>query len=190
MVDRSEADAHSILRVLASAGPNASIRILLTGESGSGKTTWCSELVGLARDAGMAVGGVVSPGVYVGDHRVAIELWDVATDERRPLAALRTEPDPSAVTKRWEMVPEGLSWGNNRLRLDRLIDLLVVDELGPLEFSHGGGLQAALEAIDQGEYRVAVVVVRPSLLDEALKRWPGSRVVRIPVSGASDREHA
>ena len=56
-------------------------------------------------------------------------------------------------------------------------DLLVVDELGPLEFARGVGLTEGLTAVDAGRYAVACVVVRPALVDEALRRWPDATVV-------------
>ena len=57
--------------------------------------------------------------------------------------------------------------------------LLVVDELGPLEFVRGVGLMAGLAAVDEGRYAAAFVVVRPALVDEALRRWPDATVLDV-----------
>ena len=51
-------------------------------------------------------------------------------------------------------------------------ELLLIDELGPLEFRGEGGFIAGFAAIDARHYRLAVVVVRPELLDAARQRWP------------------
>lgn len=55
-------------------------------------------------------------------------------------------------------------------------DLLIVDELGPLEFNRGEGWIAGLTAVDSGSYQSALVVIRPSLLKMAYQRWEVSQV--------------
>ncbi len=47
-------------------------------------------------------------------------------------------------------------------------DLLIVDELGPLEFERNEGWPAGLAAIDSAAYKVGVVVIRPELLAPGL----------------------
>jgi hypothetical protein len=50
--------------------------------------------------------------------------------------------------------------------------LLVVDELGPLEFERAQGWLSGLTALDSGEYELGLVVIRPELMGAALARWP------------------
>ena len=57
--------------------------------------------------------------------------------------------------------------------------MLIVDELGVLEFERDQGWVAGLAAIDSGDYRLGVVVIRPELLDQAQRRWPTARVIEI-----------
>jgi hypothetical protein len=45
-------------------------------------------------------------------------------------------------------------------------DLLIVDELGPLELVGGHGWVHALDVLRKGDFGAALVVCRPSLLDE------------------------
>ena len=49
----------------------------------------------------------------------------------------------------------------------------MIDELGPLEFRGEGGFLAGFQAIAAQQYRLALVVVRPELIDIARERWPG-----------------
>ena len=70
-----------------------------------------------------------------------------------------------------------MDWADQRLAEAEISDLLVIDELGPVEFFQGKGLLAGMERLDQGEYRVACVVVRSALLPNALQRWPNAIVV-------------
>ena len=56
-------------------------------------------------------------------------------------------------------------------------DLPVIDKLGPLEFMRGEGFVAGLDVLDAGDYRGAVVVIRPSLLPEAQARRLHAQVI-------------
>jgi len=58
-----------------------------------------------------------------------------------------------------------LAWANGTIASASPCDLLIVDELGPLEIEQGRGFVAAFDMLRRGDYRLAVVVVRPSLLD-------------------------
>ena len=80
-------------------------------------------------------------------------------------------------TPRWQFIPETVSWSNDLLREIGRCDLLIIDELGPLEFLRGEGLMAGMRLVDNGNYRVACVVVRSSLVPKALQRWPEASVV-------------
>jgi len=56
-------------------------------------------------------------------------------------------------------------------------DLLMIDELGPLEFQRGEGWVNGFDVIENGEYSTALIVVRPSLIDEAARLWQVSRII-------------
>ena len=54
-----------------------------------------------------------------------------------------------------------MDWGNQTLNTSTPCDVLVVDELGPLEFERGIGLQNGFTAIDSRNFDFALVVIRP-----------------------------
>lgn len=163
---------------------------LITGDSGAGKTTWCQARAASAWAAGWHVGGLLSPPVIVDGQKLAIDLVDMSTDEQRRLAQLRQSAvDPADfATKKWLFDPAVLAWGNDVLRQITAVDLLIIDELGPLEFERGHGLQAAFGLIEAGLYRLAGVVIRPSLLAQAQQRWPGAQVIPITKGSAHDSD--
>ena len=156
-------------------------RILVTGARGTGKSRWCERLVDQARRRGWRVAGVLSPPVMDGEHKVGIDLLDLATGQRRRLADVRRDAGQGTTTERWRFEDATLTWGNDVLRRAQQSapQLLVVDELGPLELQRDAGLLAGIAAIDALEQGLACVVVRPSLLDAALKRWPNAIVVDV-----------
>ena len=150
---------------------------LLTGGRGSGKTRWCEALARAGRDAGLVVAGLVSPPVLVGGEKTGIDLLDVASGERRRLAERARADLPGTEGLGWCFDPEALALGNALLARAGACDLLLVDELGPLEFGRGSGLTAAFALLDSRRYRLAVVVVRPALVAAARARWPGAALV-------------
>lgn len=155
--------------------------LLITGLSGAGKSIWCTRLARHARDQGFSVKGILSPAVFKDGQKVAIDMINVATGERRRLANLRNRTPARLMTTQWQFDPDVIAWGNEVLSADPTCDLLIVDELGPLEFVRREGLMEGLRLIDERRYKVACVAVRPSLLQEAQQRWPSAQVV-MPLS--------
>jgi nucleoside-triphosphatase len=151
---------------------------LLTGVSGAGKTTWCLQLAQEAAARGWKVGGLCSPALFEGGRKTGIELVDLHTFARRRLAVRKPQPVAGEPSLEWKFDEEVLAWGNSLLlRGDN--ELLILDELGPLEFDHGIGFQNAFAVLDEAHYNLACVVVRPSLLLRAQDRWPAARLLDI-----------
>lgn len=150
---------------------------VITGARGAGKTSFCARMVEAAREAGWKAAGILSHPVYEDGIRSAIEAEDLRTGDRRSLAVRSETPTPGA--KHWRFDPAAVDWSSGVLATAPPVDLLIVDELGPLEFEQGQGWQSGLAAVDSRQYAVAIVVVRAELLGEALLRWDDANVVEI-----------
>lgn len=146
--------------------------VIVTGESGAGKTKWCQEQIQWARQQGWNVAGLLSPAIFQDGQKVGIDLLDLSSGEKRQLAKLRPHYLPQATIKKWAMDPLTLAWANDCLQAIGPCDLLVVDELGPLEFNRGQGFTPAFPLIERGDYQIALIIVRPTLLEQAQSRWP------------------
>ena len=144
--------------------------ILLTGDLQSGKTNLCLEIHQLAQEAGIRVGGMISPAVFIGDKKAAIDVLNLKSGIRKRLAELRTSHQSGLETQRWSFDPVVVDWGNKMLKEAVPCDLLLIDELGPLEFHREEGWVNGFDVIDSGEYSTAVIVIRPSLIEEAARR--------------------
>lgn len=156
-------------------------RVILTGETGCGKTQTCGAAAARLRDLGWEVAGVLSPGVWVGDHKVAIDALDLRSGHSRRLAQRAGEGQVSAgpATHGWRFYAETIAWCNSLLTDAIDCDLLVVDELGPLEFESGEGLTQGMRAVDGGRFRLGLFVVRLGLVQAAQARWPMAAVLTL-----------
>ena len=154
-------------------------RVIVTGEVGCGKTQTCRAAAERLRDLGWVIAGVVSPGVWVGNQKVAIDALDLRTGHSRRLAERAGAGHALAgpATRGWHFDAETIAWCNSLLAGAIDCDLLVVDELGPLEFKSGEGLIQGVRAIDEGRFRLALLVVRPRLVQAARERWPGATLL-------------
>ena len=160
--------------------------LILSGERGLGKTSLVLELAALLRAAGRSVGGIASLSERGGDGiPTEVSLVDLRSGESRALASRsRDLGGPSLPGRRWspesmaEPPPfsfsrEALAWGAETLRreIEAAPDLLVLDEVGPLELTRGSGFREVLDELalaagrpggPRGVPRV-LVTVRPSL---------------------------
>lgn len=150
---------------------------LVSGERGSGKTQVCAGLAQLLSLYGHDLAGLISPGVFVDGCKTSIEAYDLRSRQRRRLAErLERASDAAGTTGNWAFAEDALAWGDAILARATPCDVLIVDELGPLEFEQGRGWLAGLSALDGRAYRLAVATIRPGLLETARRRWPGAQV--------------
>jgi nucleoside-triphosphatase THEP1 len=137
---------------------------ILTGPFGSGKTTMCRQLADLAQQRGLDCAGIVCPARFDRAHKVGIDLVNLQTGESRPLAEADDQPSELRTT-RYRFDTDVMAWGADALDAACPCDLLIVDEIGPLELDRGRGWVNALDVLCAGQFGLAVVVVRPSLVD-------------------------
>lgn len=141
--------------------------VVLTGERGIGKTTICRETVALARARGHECGGILTlarDGVR--------DVYDVRSGDARRLT--RDAADESIVVQgRFQFRSKAFDWGREVLARSVPCDLLVVDEIGPLEIERDEGWVVAFDVLEGGSFALALVVVRPELVAQAQRRLPG-----------------
>ena len=169
---------------------------LLTGQVQTGKTRWLQGLVSAYEARGVAVGGVLAPGVWrevtardgttsfekLGiDNILLPEHETIPFASRRDLAVLDGTFDAESQSARaqlhWEISQDALACVNAHFEqlgheagIRKAAALLVVDELGRLELLRGEGLVGALALLGLGPtpaYPDAVAVVRETLLPRA-----------------------
>ena len=141
--------------------------VILTGERNVGKSTVCRETIALAQAQRHTCGGILTLKRANG----ALDVLDVHKGHVRRLT-LEPGASPAVVQGCFRFDSETLAWGNEALTHATPCHLLVVDELGPLEFERGEGWVRAFDVLHKGDFTLALVVVRPELIVQAQKRFP------------------
>lgn len=180
----------SLLASLFFTEEPASDLVLITGPSGAGKTFACQALVEKLVAQSVTVTALIALPVFEGGRKVAIDLLAFPTGEKRRLAALRQDsstlhgkpgdPQSDISYGRWDFDTDSFSWGNSILKTLTTGDVLILDEIGPLEFQIGKGFQDGLALLDERRIQKAFVVVRTDLVTLALERWPWAIVIALP----------
>ncbi len=179
------------LVVSAGGGRTTRPSVIVTGGTGSGKTTLVTAVVERLRARGARVAGILAPGYLADGRRTGFDIVSLATDERKPLA--REEEHVAGRHPRWSRFafsPEGLALGHKALTVDaRGADVVVIDEVGPFELS-GGGWAEALDALVAAPAGAMLLVVRESVVDAVKARWGLAESVVYDVATADPQEIA
>ena len=147
---------------------------VLTGEHGSGKTSVCTQVVAGVQARGLDAAGIIT-GRSGPEPDAPREVMDVRSGSRRLFGA-RTTKTPAGdahstdftsdpLTPRWKYGLEVFTWASEVLSSATPCDLLLVDEVGPLELLGNRGWVSALDVLRGGDFQAALVVCRPSLVD-------------------------
>ena len=170
---------------------------LLTGEIQTGKTRWLEQAIAYADVSGITVYGVLTPGIWE-ERNGAFEKKGInllLLPQRRIIPFARPEYD--AINELgWTIDGEALRIANSHLEDCRAkaramvknapvasgekpserehVNLLVVDEIGPLELVKNAGFSQAVEIIEEGPaagFPNVIAIVRPSLIETAVERF-------------------
>ena len=116
-------------------------------------------------NAGLRVRGVLSPARFVNGKKTGIYALDLGSDERRLMASLFAAEVGGVQTGCWSFDADVLAWQNDCLSTAAPADLIIIDELGPMEFEGQKGLQSAFDVLKGGRYHMALVIIRPEYVD-------------------------
>jgi len=154
--------------------------VLLSGAKGVGKSTVCQKLTRLARRQDKHIGGFLSIALF-DEHgnKSGIKLVDPFSGKERQLASIADDLG-GPIVGIYHMSAETLSWGT-ALALSAIegkVDLVLVDELGPLELNRDEGFASILPTLYEVSDVNCLIVVRSELIDEIERRLTAAMIVR------------
>ena len=150
--------------------------LVLTGVVHSGKTTFLKNFLPSLEALQLPVCGYLSPLVMVEGRAAGYDLFDIRKGQAIPF--LRTEGEAG-----WPKVgpyfflPAGLEAAETAIRSHRPGEILIVDEVGPMELSGRGVRSALKEALSKPSVYCLLVVRKPLLTD--LRRMLGNQQVEV-----------
>ena len=141
--------------------------ILLTGAIGAGKTSAVAKLIRDWRESGRDVRGILAYRVFEGEQLVGYDLEIIGEDKRRMLA----RKSGASLEKVGPFVfsDDALARGRRALKASATAEVVVVDEIGPLELT-GGGWSEEIKRLLQKSDAVLILVVREQLLEQ-VRAW-------------------
>ena len=150
--------------------------LLISGERNAGKTTVCVKAVELAQAAGFSCGGLLT---ISGEEPHQLTVRNVSTGATRQL----TSPQGQVTQGSYRFDPEALRWGAELLVRTARCDLLVIDEMGPLEVEQGQGWAVAIDVLRERRFLLGLAVVRPELINKVQSLLPNvpHRVLTVTV---------
>jgi nucleoside-triphosphatase THEP1 len=141
--------------------------ILLTGERKAGKSTLCLDIYRHLKSKGIKVTGLVTE--QPAPHTL---ISTALPSGKRYTLTLPFDSDRGIPFSHFRLNPHAMEDSTQSLHASFPTEVFVLDELGPLELVQGGGWIDILTLLRTEQYTTALVVVRPTLLDEAVHQLP------------------
>jgi nucleoside-triphosphatase THEP1 len=139
---------------------------ILTGPVDSGKTTFLKRVIEELKRQKIKLDGFLSEGLK-DQEKIGYDLLDLGGGKSVPFIRKSGRQDWQRIGP-YFFIPEGLSWAKKIILRSREADVLVVDEIGPLELS-GRGLWDVLEKVIFQRVQKFLFVLRREILEDFLK---------------------
>jgi nucleoside-triphosphatase THEP1 len=177
------------IAALLEALPGGPALYVLEGGKAQGKTTLALAAAAALRARGLSVSGIAAPGLWEDGQREGFDIVDLRDGRRLPLCRKRAPASWTIRTGPYRFSPEGLALGRAALDAGADADVVIVDEVGPLELS-GGGWAAELDRLASARVGPMLWVARTGLIEEIAGRWGRPRAVWPPSSSIEDAAEA
>ncbi len=152
----------------------------LTGEPGVGKTEVLAKAVSLLKGRGLIVGGVISREVRVRGVRIGFDLMDIGIERRGTLASVATKVGPKVGKYRVNLQDVAEIGAGGLLRAAETSEIIVCDEVGPMELYSPEFRRAIKAAVECGKPVLGVIHKRiKEPFVEELKRLPFIEVIEV-----------
>lgn len=154
--------------------------IIITGIKNSGKTSLCKEVATYCRTCHVDINGFLSPGVITSGEKSAVMVEDVILQKRTMLARkISTHHHADFVFGQWCFYNAGFSFGKEILNRIEACDVLMIDEIGPLEFEHQTGWHNCFERLHTIRYQLAIITMRKIYVERITSQFPDTSLINL-----------
>ena len=140
---------------------------ILTGPVDSGKTTFLKRVIAELKKQKIKMDGFLSEAIVKDQEKIGYDLVDLGDGKSVPFIRKSGRQDWQRIGP-YFFIPEGLSRAKQIILRSREAEILVVDEIGPLELS-GQGLWDVLEQVIFQRFQKYLFVLRKGILQDFLK---------------------
>jgi len=143
---------------------------VVTGAIGEGKTAWLATLAGLLKGKGVSVGGILALRIIKDGITTGYDVSDISSGVRTPF--LRNTGSETMGVERFTVNDAGYRAGYIALDPDisREKDVVIVDEVGPLELRGRGWSKRISELLDETK-PILIIAVRKNLKEAVIEKF-------------------
>ncbi|MEM2321315.1 MAG: NTPase [Candidatus Bathyarchaeia archaeon] len=154
--------------------------IFLTGPPRIGKTTVVLKVISLIREKNFKVGGMVSQEILERGIRVGFKIIDILNNVKGILAHINRESGPQV--GKYRVCLKDLEGVGARAILDacKKADVIVIDEVGPMELYSEPFKDAVIRALDSGKIILGTIHWRArTSFTEMIRRRDDVKIVEV-----------
>jgi len=162
--------AEKILSIVKAKNKSLPSIIIISGNIQEGKTTFVEKVINRLGRKELKVGGFLSKVIYDDNQRTGYYLYDLSTERSEMLCTISEHAEWSRYGK-FYFNPQGQKLGLSILQnIPDNTQIVVVDEIGPLELGGEGWAPAIEQLIVQSSIPM-IWVVREHLLKKIARKW-------------------
>lgn len=145
---------------------------IITGEQGSGKTTFLLQVIWELKKAGILMAGFIAEGFWLNNKRSHFELVDIRNENRILFCSKEFHQG-------WEQIghfyinPASISFGEKILELavKNQFTICVIDEIGPFELQNKGWAPSIHSIIKANPNLPMICVIRENLVQKTIAHF-------------------
>ena len=162
--------------------------ILITGDTGDGKSTLMAKLAVLFKSKDFQPGGIIAPVVVENGVKSGYELINVATSQKIRLSQTRKD-DGLVNVGRFYFFDDGIAFGKTALTVSNNKDaqIVFIDEIGAWELQGQGWAESLNELILRCDMPI-VLAVNTKLTDQVVESWQLHETLIIEAKKVSSAE--
>jgi len=154
--------------------------VFVTGRPGVGKTSVLLRAADNLKNRGYKIGGMISREVREGGVRVGFEIIDFSTEQRGWLAHVNQPTGPQVSKYRVNLTDLNAIGVSSILNAVRNEDVIIIDEIGPMELFSPVFKEAVTQAMDSSKPVLGTIHLkaRDTLID-AIKTREDAEILQV-----------